>query len=155
MPPGPADPQTGVADNPTGYWEPQDIVAANDRVLASAGLAATRGAPASPESVEICAERGVDLSGHASQPLTEALLESADRLYTMTAGHREAILSQYPNLSDRVEVLSRNGHDVSDPIGCGKSAYEQCYTEITENLSVLVDELTQADAGDHRTDAET
>lgn len=123
--------------------------------VSSAGLAAMRGAPASPESVEICAERGVDLAGHASQPLTEALLERADRLYTMTAGHREAILSRYPNLQDRVEVLSRNGRDVSDPIGYGRSAYEQCYTEITENLSVLVDELARSADDDHRHDAET
>src|SRR5690606_23930534 len=117
--------------------------------VSSAGLAAMEGAPASPESVELCAEQGVDLRSHASQPLTEALLVQTDRLYTMTAGHREAILSRYPELSDRVEVLSRNGDDVTDPIGCGRSAYEQSFTEITENLRVLVDELTRTDRSDN------
>lgn len=123
--------------------------------VASAGLAAMSGAPASPESVQLCAERGVDLRAHASQPLTEALLVQADRLYTMTAGHREAILARYPELSDRVEVLSRNGDDVTDPIGCGRSAYEQSFTEITENLRVLVDELTRHDRSDPHSDAES
>jgi L-threonylcarbamoyladenylate synthase len=123
--------------------------------VASAGLAAMSGAPAAPESVQLCAERGVDLRSHSSQPLTESLLVQADRLYTMTAGHREAILSRYPELSDRVEVLSRSGRDVTDPIGCGPSAYEQSFTEITENLRVLVDELTRTGRGETREDAES
>lgn len=123
--------------------------------VSSAGLAATSGAPAAPESVEICAERGVDLSAHASQPLTEALLIQADRLYTMTAGHREAILSRYPELSDRVQILSRGGEDVTDPIGCGRAAYERSYAEITENLRVLVEELTRSDRSDPHDDAES
>lgn len=123
--------------------------------VSSAGLAAMSGAPAAPESVQLCAERGVDLSAHASQPLTEELLMQADRLYTMTAGHREAILSRYPELSDRVEVLSRSGADVTDPIGCGRSAYEQSFAEITENLRVLVDELTRTDRNNSHRDAES
>jgi len=117
--------------------------------VSSAGLAAMTGAPASPEAVELCFQQGVDLRSHGSQPLTEALLVQTDRLYTMTAGHREAILSRYPELSDRVEVLSRNGDDVTDPIGCGRSAYEQSFTEITENLRVLVDELMRTDRSDN------
>jgi protein-tyrosine-phosphatase len=123
--------------------------------VSSAGLAAMSGAPASPESVELCAQRGVDLRSHASQPLTEGLLVQTDRLYTMTSGHREAILSRYPEMSDRVEILSRNGDDVTDPIGCGQSAYEQSFAEITENLRVLVDELTRADRHDHHNDTES
>jgi L-threonylcarbamoyladenylate synthase len=123
--------------------------------IASAGLAAMSGAPAAPESVQLCAERGVDLRSHTSQPLTEALLVQTDRLYTMTAGHREAILSRYPELSDRIEVLSRSGEDVTDPIGCGRSAYEQSFTEITENLRVLVDELTRSDRGEAHEHAES
>jgi L-threonylcarbamoyladenylate synthase len=123
--------------------------------VSSAGLAAMSGAPAAPESVQVCAERGIDLRSHASQPLTEALLVQSDRLYTMTAGHREAILSRYPELSDRVQILSRSGEDVTDPIGCGRSAYEQSFTEITENLRVLVDELTRPDRTDAHDDAES
>lgn len=125
-----------------------DELPQNGYDVASAGLAAMAGAPASPESVQLCAEQGVDLTAHASQPLTEQLLQQADRLYTMTAGHREAILSRYPDLSDRVQVLSRNGEDVSDPIGWGQAAYEQSYAEITENLRVLVEELTAQDSPD-------
>ncbi|MEZ6052850.1 MAG: hypothetical protein R3C02_15940 [Planctomycetaceae bacterium] len=110
--------------------------------VSSAGLAAGVGAPASPESVEICRNDGVDLTHHSSQPLTEELLLAADKVFTMTFGHRETILSQYPELEDRIELLSRNGQDVSDPIGWGMAAYQQCHREIFESLQALVDELT-------------
>ena len=109
--------------------------------VASAGIAAMNGAPASHESVEICATHGVDLRSHASQSLQLPLVESSDRLYTMTAGHRDAIQHHFPTYADRVQLLSRQGRDVSDPIGSGWSAYERCFSEISENLRILVEEL--------------
>ena len=110
--------------------------------VGSAGVAAMNGAPASQESVEVCAQHGVDLRSHASQSLQLPLIESSDRLYTMTAGHRDAILYQYPAYAERVHLLSRSGRDVTDPIGSGWSAYVRCFDEISENLQILVDELT-------------
>jgi len=109
--------------------------------VSSAGLSASPGLPASPESVEVCRACGVDLTGHSSQPLTESLLLESDRIYTMTAGHREAIVSRYPELEDDVRLLSPAGEDVSDPIGWGTAAYEQCHREIVESLENLVEEL--------------
>lgn len=109
--------------------------------VASAGLSACEGAPASPESVEICRAWGVDLSGHLSQPLTESLLEKSDLILTMTSEHRDAILSRYPELESEVQLLSPTGADVSDPIGWGPAAYVECHQEIVEGLQALVDEL--------------
>ncbi len=109
--------------------------------IASAGLSAAPGCSASPESVEVCRACGVDLSGHSSQPLTQRLLFDSDRIYTMTAGHRDAILSRYPELENDVRLLSPAGEDVTDPIGWGSAAYQQCHREITESLRPLVDEM--------------
>ncbi|MCA9074622.1 MAG: low molecular weight protein arginine phosphatase [Planctomycetaceae bacterium] len=111
--------------------------------VGSAGLAAGTGASASPESVEVCQAHGLDLTGHSSRPLTEDLLLAADKVFTMTRGHRDAILSRYPELEERVELVSRSGYDVSDPIGWGMDAYEQCHTEITESLRILAEDLTK------------
>ncbi|MGD9854354.1 MAG: hypothetical protein AB7U20_05320 [Planctomycetaceae bacterium] len=109
--------------------------------IASAGLSALAGAPASPESVDVCRAWGVDLTHHSSQPLTEALLLQSDLIFTMTSGHREAILSRYPDLEEDVQLLSPTGTDVSDPIGWGPAAYAECHREIIESLRTLVDEL--------------
>ena len=61
-------------------------------VVASAGLAAGRENPASPESVNVLQRRGLDISEHRSQPLTAHLLERTYKVFTMTRYHREVIL---------------------------------------------------------------
>jgi L-threonylcarbamoyladenylate synthase len=110
-------------------------------VVASAGLAAAVGAPASREAVELLAEAGIDLREHESQPLTERLLTQADQIFTMTQQHRQAILEERPDLLDRVHLLSAAGQDVSDPIGSGRAAYVACRDEIESHLRRLVETL--------------
>ena len=110
-------------------------------VVESAGLAAAIGVPASPKSIEITQMRGVDLRAHASQPLTDRLLEQADHIYTMTQSHRDSILATRPDVSDRLDLLSRESEDISDPIGGGNSEYETCEQEIEKNIRVILDEM--------------
>jgi protein-tyrosine phosphatase len=110
-------------------------------VIASAGLAADYGSPASRESVELMQRRGADLRSHSSQPLTARLIEQMDRCYTMTNGHRLAILDSHPELADRVQVLARDGRDISDPIGGGLNAYTACAASIEQHLLSILDEI--------------
>ncbi len=119
---------------------PEDLV---DRgfVVTSAGLAAALGAPASRESVELLAESGVDLREHESQPLTERLLTQADHIFTMTSHHRQAILDERPDLESRVQLLSDDGGDISDPMGSGRAAYQACREEIERHLRRIVHQL--------------
>ena len=110
-------------------------------VVASAGLAADYGSPASPESVEMMRRRGVDLRAHASQPFTDRVLEQADRCYTMTNQHRHAILASHPESAERVQVLARDGTDISDPIGGGWDHYAASAASIETHLAKILDEL--------------
>ncbi len=110
-------------------------------IVGSAGLAAASGAPASPEGVNILAEQGIDLRSHESQPLTERLLDQTDHLYTMTQGHRAAILAERPDLENMVKMLSPEGKDVSDPIGGGFQCYIDCKNEIEQYLKQLVSQI--------------
>jgi protein-tyrosine phosphatase len=107
----------------------------------SAGLAAAVGAPAAGEAVGLLDQMGIDLESHESQPATRDLLERADRIVTMTRSHREAILSQYPELESRTQVMSADGRDVPDPIGGGPREYRECLAQISRNLEVLVDQI--------------
>ncbi|GAB4159892.1 MAG: Sua5/YciO/YrdC/YwlC family protein [Planctomycetaceae bacterium] len=109
--------------------------------VASAGIAAATGYPASPESVDLMARKKIDLTSHASQPLTEQLAHECDKIYTMTKSHRDSILAAWPELADRVELLSREGHDISDPIGGGRREYELCEEEILRGVESIVDEI--------------
>ena len=113
--------------------------------ISSAGIAASYGSPASPESETLVAERGADLSGHESQPLTERLLNHADFVYTMTRGHRSAIVTRRPDVADRVHVLAGDGSDIPDPIGGGMDEYERCRQAIEQHLNRILAELPLSD----------
>lgn len=110
-------------------------------LVASAGLAAAAGMPASPEAVELVEHSGGRLAQHQSQPLTPRMLQQADYVFTMTNIHRATILHQYPELSARVQTLSADGTDVSDPIGQGIDEYRRCLAQITESLERILDRL--------------
>ena len=99
-------------------------------MVMSAGIAAMAGGRASTHSMEVAAQRGLDLSGHESQPLTDRLVQHADLILTMTASHRDAILAQWPSAAPRTEVLSTDGSDVADPIGGPVELYRSCADQI-------------------------
>jgi protein-tyrosine phosphatase len=110
-------------------------------MMLSAGLSAAAGYPAAIEAVQAVREAGVDLTEHGSRPVTAQLLRQADHIYTMTRGHRESIVASHPELAAKVELLSRDGRDVPDPIGQSAAAYVECKEEIEQNLRLLVDEF--------------
>lgn len=110
-------------------------------MVVSAGIAAMSGGRPSAESVHAMRARGLDLAGHESQPLTERLVKFADVILTMTAGHREAVLAQWPEARDRTHLLCRGGADVSDPIGGPQVVYDQCATQIEAELKLWIDEF--------------
>ena len=63
--------------------------------------------------MEIIRERGLDLTSHESQPLTDRLVNYADQILTMTRGHREAIVTYWPTAANRTAMLSMSNEDVS------------------------------------------
>ena len=107
----------------------------------SAGLSAGVGGPASGEAVSVLADQGIDLRSHESQPVTARLLQQADHIVTMTRGHQQSILNEYPELAARVRMLSPDRTDVSDPYGGGLRDYKICRAEIERHVQMLVDQI--------------
>ncbi|MBU6275862.1 MAG: Sua5/YciO/YrdC/YwlC family protein [Planctomycetes bacterium] len=116
-------------------------------VASSAGLAAWAGAPASAGALEAMAEIGADLAGHESQPITDALVRQADVILTMTGSHRTALLAQFPEAGGRVEMLSPDRQDVSDPIGGPLPTYRACAAQIRGHLLARLATLLDAPSG--------
>ncbi len=110
-------------------------------LVMSAGLAASSGSAATMEAHEAVKSRGLDLSQHASQPISERLVNYADLILTMTRGHRDAILTSIPAASGRTHLLCRDGADVSDPIGGPPELYERCAAQIDSQLEEWVNTL--------------
>lgn len=103
-------------------------------MVLSAGVAATSGGRASLEAVQAMEQRSMDLSTHASQPLTDVLIRFADIILTMTQRHREAIVSRWPDAASRTALLRRDGGDVSDPIGGPLVRYIHCADQMDAQL---------------------
>ena len=120
---------------------PEEELAERGHLVASAGISAAIGAPASPEGVEILAAEGIDLSGHESQPLTDSIVRNADLMITMTRSHRHAIIAEWPEAAPRVKLLCKKGGDVADPIGGPIEAYRRCAEQIGAELDFWVNEL--------------
>lgn len=109
-------------------------------MVMSAGVAAAAGSRPAPEAVMAMKQRGLDLSLHESQPLTDRLVRFADLILTMTRSHREAIVSSFPEAAARTHMISRNRGDVSDPIGGPAELYRRCADQIEAYLETWVEE---------------
>ena len=98
---------------------------ANGVRIGSCGVFAGAGSHATPEAVSAVARLGADLSGHRSQPITQALIDSATSIWCMTSGHAERVIAMDPTARDRVELLDPSGADIDDPIGGPQELYDQ------------------------------
>jgi protein-tyrosine phosphatase len=110
-------------------------------VVLSAGVAAVRGAGASPEAVAAVQELGGDLTGHASRPLTAALAAQADYLVAMTRSHLEILHTHAEYLAGEPRLLSPHGDDIADPFGGDLAVYQECAKQIQVHLHTFVAEV--------------
>jgi protein-tyrosine-phosphatase len=109
------------------------IAGRDDFAVSSAGVAATKGTPASPETQSLLKKRGATLANFQSRPVSEAILNAATHVFAMTEGHLSALEARFPQHADKLYLVrefagipdKRAGIDVPDPIGMGPAAYEE------------------------------
>src|SRR5258708_4357195 len=73
--------------------------------IVSAGVGAIKGQRPSQEAVEVLTEEGIDISHYRSQPVTEAMIEKATMIFTMTSDHRAVIDALFPFAMDKTFLL--------------------------------------------------
>jgi protein-tyrosine phosphatase len=110
-------------------------------VVMSAGVSATPGAKSAAEAIETLRGRGLDLSQHESQPLSERIVRFADLILTMTRGHRDVILDHWPEAEPRVHLISRGRGEVPDPIGGPLELYKRCAEQLDAYLETWANDL--------------
>jgi tRNA threonylcarbamoyl adenosine modification protein (Sua5/YciO/YrdC/YwlC family) len=102
--------------------------------IMSAGVSAAPGGCAAPEAVATMKSRGIDITCHETQPLTDKLVRFADLVLTLTNGHRQQILRRWPEAATRTQTLRLDQVDIDDPIGGPPEVYQRCAIEIEEAL---------------------
>jgi glycine hydroxymethyltransferase len=123
-----------------------------DIEVASAGVHAVRGQPASLHAVEVCERDGVDIRGLRSQPLTATLVERATHIFAMTGAHLETIHLLFPHGAEKAFLLREFEEpgmtvwrDVPDPIGCNRDVYSACAATIKNALPTVLAFVEQSE----------
>ncbi|MDB4948762.1 MAG: hypothetical protein JWM27_1411 [Gemmatimonadetes bacterium] len=114
--------------------------------VASAGLAAHDGDPASPEAVIVGARTGVDLSGHRSRSMDAETVEWADLILAMGVSHLAGVSrlggrAKSALLASFAAGEGRRGAGVSDPFGGSVEVYEDTFHELEGLVSATLDRL--------------
>ncbi len=116
-----------------------DVLAARGVTIRSCGVFAAEGSPASAEAVEVMSRRGLDLSGHRSQPLTAELINQADYIFVMTQSHLDGVIRIVPSAQDRCRLLCDG--EVDDPMGGSTERYAQCAVQLEAGLRERLKEV--------------
>ena len=112
--------------NPDGDWR-----------VESAGTWGLDGEPAAAGSLAVMKNKGIDISEHRARSVSKDLLQAFDLILTMESGQKESMRMEFPEVSDRIFLLSEmvnQKQDVDDPYGGVFSEYEQAADEIEEYL---------------------
>ncbi len=115
-----------------------------DFEVSSAGVAASKGTPANPETVALLKSRGVSLDRFGSRQVTDAILSKATHVFAMTVSHLQTLEARFPQHADKYYLVCEfaetagnkvgTGTDVPDPIGMGRRAYE----EVADTFDVAI-----------------
>jgi protein-tyrosine-phosphatase len=93
------------------------------------------------EAVYAAKNYGVDLSGHRSRVVSDALIQESDVIFVFDEENLQHILTSYPESRDKVWFLSAVTQTgpaiIADPYGKDLAAYEEVYEEIAGNIRVL------------------
>lgn len=105
--------------------------------VASAGIAASDGAPASDGALRAVRSRGLDLGGHRSSYLTAELVDAADLVLVMSTTHKVRV--EDLGGEGRTHVLAAFARDdpefeggVTDPFGGDDRVYGETLDSIEE-----------------------
>lgn len=124
----------------------------------SAGLAVSKDAPPSENAVLAMRDPwSLDISNHRARILSQAEVNEAFLLLTMTLSHKHYIHSMFPGANEKVYTLKEYAYgktggsestgtpammpDIADPFGGSLWAYKLCAMEIGQAVEQLVEKL--------------
>ena len=108
-------------------------------VVDSAGLLGIQDCPASPESVRVLHEHGLDLSRHRSKGVSGVDMKTTDLVVAMTLDHLHELEARFPDQREQRELLrafekhaepQSGAPDLTDPIGESVEFYRDCFDTI-------------------------
>lgn len=111
--------------------------------VASYGIAAMEGQPASEDARKVMEMEGIDLASHRAKLFTQDVLD-ADLILTMTQSHKDYIINRFPRAKGKVFLLGEfvgDNTEISDPFGQGIDVYKKAAEEIKQKLRKVIERL--------------
>ena len=110
--------------------------------VASAGLGALVGHPASEHSVALMEELGLDISAHRARQLHPDMVHAADLVLVMEAGHKRSIDEADPTARGKVHRLGEwQDTDIDDPYRQPRAAYEDALRDIEAGVASWIERI--------------
>jgi protein-tyrosine-phosphatase len=143
-----------ICRSPMGEAILKQLVAARSDAgewrIESAGTWALHGSSPAPLSQLVMQTRGLDISHHQSQPVTEELIQQFDLVLTMESNHKEGLQLVFKDHADRIFMLSEmvgQREDISDPIGGELEDYHDTADRLEKILSQGLERIIQVVKG--------
>ena len=111
----------------------------------SAGVYAIDGNASSINAQKVMDEQNIP-HNHQSSMLTDTLVSWSTYIFTMTNGHKEAVISRFPNSGSKTYTLKEfaklDGNvDIKDPFGGSVEEYRSAFLEIQEAIEKIAEIL--------------
>jgi len=103
----------------------------------SAGTWTSNGLPALRDAMQLARSFGVNIEGHLTRALDKVLLEEADVILVMEAGHKESIRAEFPFARNKVHMLSQVVEGISFDIPDPASSRDEARQIIRELVEMI------------------
>ncbi|MEH6986651.1 low molecular weight protein arginine phosphatase [Cytobacillus firmus] len=113
----------------------------------SAGVYAADGSKASENTKSVLEENGIPLQ-HQSSSMSEELIDWATYILTMTAGHKNTVLSMFPGAGGKTFTLKEfagASGDIIDPYGGPVEIYRSTFKDLTEAIEQILNRVKRQD----------
>jgi protein-tyrosine-phosphatase len=112
----------------------------------SAGIFAADGGDASAHAKQVLKDNKISYQ-HRSQMLTDAEVDWADLIITMTDAHKRSIQQQYPQAAEKVFTLKEysgeaTNLDITDPYGGDLEQYKKTFHELERLIDQMIEKIT-------------
>ncbi|WP_454902168.1 low molecular weight protein-tyrosine-phosphatase [Variovorax gossypii] len=108
----------------------------------SAGIGALVGQPADATAQALMRRRGIDISGHVAQQVSQLLCRQADLILVMEREQRRHLESAYPFVRGKVfRIAEFTGQDVPDPYRQDEAAFEHAFALIDTGARAWIERI--------------
>lgn len=121
--------------------------------VSSAGISVFETESANLKAINTLIKEGIDIKEHKARQISNEIIKDSDLILTMTAGHKNIILSSIPDISNKVYTLKEYAYlinnesisgkylDIADPFGSNYNIYERCALEIKTYLEKIINNI--------------